>query len=125
MDTRETTKEQLIKTIKEWVRIDNEIRLLEKEQKTRKQEKKRLSDSLLNIMKQNEIDCFDINDGKIMYQTKKSKKPITKKMLFDVLSKFYGGDYMKTTELNEFILENREEITKECIVRKINKNLEI
>jgi hypothetical protein len=34
MDTRETTKEQLIKTIKEWVRIDNEIRLLEKEQKT-------------------------------------------------------------------------------------------
>jgi hypothetical protein len=125
MDARETTKEQLIKTIKEWVRIDNEIRVLEKEQKNRKLEKKKLSDNLLNIMKQNEIDCFDINDGKILFQTKKAKKPITKKMLFDVLSKFYNGDYIKTTELNEFILENREEITKECIVRKINKNLEI
>ena len=125
MDNTETTKEQLIYTIKEWVRIDNEIRALDKEQKTRKIEKKKLSDNLLNIMKQNEIDCFDINNGKILFQTRKSKKPITKKMLFDVLSKFYNGDYIKTTELNEFISENREEITKECIIRKITKNSEI
>ena len=121
----DTTKEQLIKTIKEWVRIDNEIRMLEKEVKSRKLEKKKLSDNLLNIMKQNEVDCFDINDGQIVYQQRKCKKPITKKVLFDILSKFYNGDYMKTTELSEFILENREEITKESITRKINKNIDI
>lgn len=124
MDSRETTKDQLIKTVKEWVRIDNEIRALDREQKTRKLEKKKLSDNLLNIMKQNEIDCFDINNGQILFQTRKSKKPITKKILFNVLSKFYNGDHIKTTELNEFILEHREEITKECIVRKITKNAE-
>ena len=28
-------------------------------------EKKELTDSLLGIMKENEIDCFDINNGKI------------------------------------------------------------
>lgn len=35
------TKDQLVKTIREWVKIDNEIRALQKEQNARKQEKKK------------------------------------------------------------------------------------
>ena len=37
------TKEQLIKAIKEWVKIDNEIRTLQKEANVRKNEKKRIT----------------------------------------------------------------------------------
>ena len=37
------TKEQLIKCVKEWVRIDNEIRVLQQEQASRKKEKKNIS----------------------------------------------------------------------------------
>jgi hypothetical protein len=36
------TKEQLVKTIKEWVKLDNEIRTLHNEEKNRKMEKKRM-----------------------------------------------------------------------------------
>jgi len=36
------TKEQLINTIKRWVKIDNEIRALQKEQLARKNEKKKI-----------------------------------------------------------------------------------
>jgi hypothetical protein len=74
------TKEHLIKTIKEWVRLDNDIRKLKKEEKQRNDEKKKVSNSLMEIMKKNEIDEFDINDGKICYTKKSIKKPITKKM---------------------------------------------
>ena len=77
------TKEQLINTIREWVRIDNEIRTLQKEQTKRKDEKKKISNSLMNIMKKNEIDVFDINDGQICYTKKNIKKPITKKILMN------------------------------------------
>jgi len=115
------TKEQLITTIKEWVKIDNEIRTLQKEIKLRKTSQKKISDSLISIMKDHEIDCFDLNDGQICYNKKNVKKPITKGMLLNVLSKYYNGDFMKANELNSFIMENREEVTRESISRKINK----
>jgi seryl-tRNA synthetase len=89
------TKDQLIKTIREWVKIDNEIRALQKEQNSRKKEKKDISSSLINIMKSNEIDCFELNDGQLIYNKKNVKKPITKKTLLYILSKYYQCDASK------------------------------
>lgn len=114
------TKDQLVKSIKDWVKIDNDIRALQKEIAKRKNDKKTISNNLINVMKTNEIDCFDINDGQIYYSKKNIKKPITKKVLMNTLSKYYKGDIEKATELNNFIDSNREEIVKETIERKIN-----
>ena len=115
------TKEQLINTIKEWVKLDNEIRSLQKEQTKRKNDKRDISTLLIETMKKNSIDCFDINDGQICYTKKSVKKPITRKVLMDTLSTFFKGDLLKAEELNNFIIENREEEIKENIVRKIKK----
>ena len=115
------TKDQLIKSIKEWVRIDKEIRTLSKEIATRKKEKKNISISLMDIMKKNEIDCFDINNGQILYTKKNVKKPITKKVLMDILSKYYKGDLAKATQMNNYIIDNREETVKENIEFKLKK----
>ena len=115
------TKEYLIKTIKEWVRLDNDIRKLQKVEKQRKDDKKNISKVLMEIMKKNEIDVFDINDGQICYSKKNIKKPITQKILMNVLSDYFKGDMLKASELNEFIRDNREEVVQETIVRKITK----
>jgi len=115
-------KEQLIKYIKDWVKTDNEIRTLQNEVNIRKAEKKVLSASLMKIMKENEIDCFDMNDGQITYSKKNIKKPISKKLLLNLLSKYYKGDVTKANELNNYILENREETIKETICRKTDKS---
>lgn len=115
------TKEQLTKTVKDWVRLDNEIRALQKEQVARKNDKKLISSTLMEIMKKNEIDCFDLKDGQICYNKKNVKKPITKKVLMNVLSKYYNGDMLKATHLNNFIIENREDSVSESIVRKFTK----
>ena len=72
------TKEQLIKAIQGWVRLDNEIRKLKKEEQIRKEEQKKLSADLMNIMSKNEIDEVDINNGKLIYSKKNVKKPIKK-----------------------------------------------
>ena len=118
------TKEQLIKTIKDWVKLDNDIKKIQKELNQKKNEKKNISASLMEIMKKNEIDCFDIKNGQICYNKKNIKKPITKKNLLDVLSKYYKGDLLKASEINNFILDNREETIKESIVLKMNKTVE-
>ena len=70
-------------------------------------------------MKENDIDCVDTKDGtSICYISKNVKKPITKKTLTNILAKYYNGDITKATQLNEFILSNRETIVKETIERK-------
>jgi len=115
------SKEQLIKTVKEWVKLDNDIRKLQKELAQRKNDKKILSVALIETMKKNEIDNFDISNGQICYNKKNVKKPITKKVLLDILEKYYKGDALKATETQNFILENREEIIKESITLKVNK----
>jgi len=113
-------KKLLIENIKEWVKLDNEKRELKKQEKIRKKKQDELSKSLIEIMKSNEIDEFDINQGKIVYKKKNVKKPITKKNLLDILSKYYDGDLMSASKLNTFIMDNREETIVESITRTIN-----
>lgn len=112
---------KLINTIREWVKNDNEMRALKKEVSSRKETKDSLSAELMNIMKDSEIDSVDINDGRIEYASRKTKKPITKKMLLNILSTYYKGNTSMANEVNNFILSNREEVVKEVIVRKVDK----
>ena len=61
-----------------------------------------------------------MKQGSIHYKQNKIKKPITKKMLQEVLLKYYNNDLAKATDINEFILDNREEIVKETLIHKMN-----
>ena len=112
-------KEKLVNTIKEWIRLDNEIKALQKQQNVRKKLKKELNGGLIQIMKDNDIDCVETKDGSsICYTSKTVKKPINKKTLTSILAKYYNGDINKASQLNDFILDNRETVIKETIERK-------
>jgi len=63
----------------------------------------------------------ELKDGKIIYTKKNVKKPITKKMLLDLLTIYYKNDIEKANDVNNFILDNREEKVVETIKREINK----
>lgn len=114
------TKEQLINTIKEWVKLDNEIKTLQTEWKTRKARQQKLSELLMETMKKENIDGVDLNNGKdqLCYTKRTIKKPITKSVLLNILSKYYQEDASKALEVNTFIFENREEVIKESIQLK-------
>ena len=114
------SKEKLIKTIQEWVKLDNEMRTLKKEVNSRKTEQDKITKVLINMMKSNEIDEFNINNGKLSYSNRTVKKPITKKNLLEILSKFYNGNTQQASEINQFILDNREDVVVEKLVRKIS-----
>jgi hypothetical protein len=115
------SKDNVIQIIKQWVKLDNETRALQKEVAQRKKEKTNLSNSLINVMKENEIDCFDLKGGQLLYVKKDIKKPINKTTLLDILNRYYEGDTLQASEVQEYILKNREITTKETIVHKIDK----
>lgn len=114
------SKEQLINHIREWVKIDEEIRTLNQEIKTRRNKKKELTAELVDVMKNNEIDCFDINNGRLIYSKNKVKAPLSKKTLIGALQKYFDDDD-EAQRVTEFLMESRTETIKEQIRRKIEK----
>jgi hypothetical protein len=115
------TKEELVKHIRGWIQIDNDMILLQKQMKALREEKKNLTSSLVDVMKSNEIDCFDINDGKLIYAKSKHKKPINKKSLYVALQVYFKDDTNLAQDVSEHILNSREETIKESIKRKKEK----
>jgi hypothetical protein len=113
-------KEILVNNIREWVKIDSEISQLRQEIKERNNKKKSMTESLVNVMKTNNIDCFDINDGSLIYKKNKVRKPINAKTLLSSLQNYYK-DQNVAEDLTKFIMDNREEQIKETIKRKVHK----
>lgn len=114
-----TTKDELVTNITSWLKIDKEIKTLQDELKKRKTIKKKLTESLVNIMKSNEIDCFDITEGKIIYNQTKVKTALSKKYLESCLHEFFkGDDNIVISDVTKFIMERREVKVNETIRHK-------
>jgi hypothetical protein len=113
---------ELLETVKEWIKIDNEIKVLQKEIKIRKKSKKEVNESLIHIMKDNDIEQCNIPDGELHYKKYKTKAPLSKKHLLISISKYFENKNPDLiTELTSFIMDSRDTKEKESIRRKINK----
>ena len=114
------TKEQLVNHIRTWIQFENQIKDLRKQMREKREEKKQLSNELLEVMKENDIDCFDIKNGKLMSSKVKVKETVSKKMLLRVLAD-YLDEPEEVAKLTDYILESRQVKEKEYIRQKINK----
>ena len=110
--------EELVNNVKRWITIDNEIKEMQKKMKAFRKEKKALTESLVNVMKENEIDCFDIQNGQLQYTRTKTKAPLSKKHLLTSLMTFFENDKSTVEKLGTFILDSRQEKIRENIKRK-------
>ena len=101
--------------------MDNDINKLKADVKDKTNKKKELTESLVTIMKNNSIDCFDINGGALVYKQKKTRKTISGKFLLAQLEEYYKDQPEVAKEITKKVLDNREEVLKDEIKRKINK----
>ena len=110
------TKEELVSTIKNWITIDNDIKILSKQLKERRMLKKELTNNLVNTMKSNEIDCFDIANGKLCYSANKIKAPISKKLLQSSLNEYFPDSPNDSVDkIIQHILDSRNISIKDNI----------
>ena len=69
------SREQIVKNIKEWMQADEEIKQLQKVIKEKKVIKKEAADVLIDVMKENELQSFDL---KKVNDTHSEKQAISK-----------------------------------------------
>ncbi len=116
------SKELLVNTIKEWVAINNKMNDIQKILKDLRIKKKKLSDSLIKIMENNEIDGIDINNGKLVYRKNKVKAPINKDYLLKILDNYFDKfPEIDTNDVGAFILDNRPIKERPSLIIKQNK----
>lgn len=116
-----SSKEELIINIKEWIKMDNEISKLKADIKEKTNKKKELTETLVGVMKNNTIDCFDIKGGALVYKQKKTRRTISGKFLLTQLEEYYKDKPELAKEITKMVLDNRVEVIKDEIKRKIDK----
>jgi hypothetical protein len=114
------TKDQLIKYVKMWIEIDTDMRTHQNEIKKLKDKKKSVTDTLVGVMKTNNIDAFDTNNGKLVYSKTKLKCPINKTILHSALMQHCKDEETAQT-LCSVIFNSRQEKIKESIRLKPQK----
>jgi len=123
MANSSTAKELLTQNIKGWMQLDKEIKILQKELKERKKKILVFSNQLVELMKSKDLDCVDINDGKILFTQSKTKTPLNKKYLLESLQKYFADNRgVQVDDVVKFVLENRDIHVKEGIRLKALKD---
>lgn len=111
-------RSELTENIKKWIELDNDISRLNAELKQKKTAKKEITEKVVSVMKSNTIECFDINNGALIYKQRKTKKPITAKLLLEQLKRFYENQTEVATEITKQVLASRVEVVQEELVLK-------
>jgi hypothetical protein len=109
-----------INTVKSWIELDDKIHEHQKHLSLLKQEKKRITQVLLELMKTANTDCYKTKDCQIQLKVKKTKKIINNKQLLQFLKDYYPDDDDAALELNSFLLDRRSYKVSTSIIRKDN-----
>jgi hypothetical protein len=112
-ETSFSERDRLVHIIRQWVQNDHDMNLLKQELAKRREKQKKLTGTLVEIMRENEMEEADI-----MYVQETKKKSISKKSLIPILFRFYKGDTAKAAELSQYIYDNRETVVQEKIKPK-------
>lgn len=107
----------VLNTVKSWVELDDRIQEEQKMVNLLKQEKKRMTQVLLELMKSSKTDCYKMKDCQIQLKVKSTKRTINNKNLLQLLKDYYQNDD-KADDLNTFLLDHRESVVSESIIRK-------
>tara|TARA_B100001758_G_C18305726_1_gene554943 strand:+ start:678 stop:1022 length:345 start_codon:yes stop_codon:yes gene_type:complete len=113
-----TNKDEIVKVVKKWVSLNNEINMLQKQIKSYKQEKQELSKLLIDIMSKNDVECFDTQSGKILYKKVKVKSSINNKHLLSSLSEYFKDNDIDILDIVKHINDSRDVKEQEKIVIK-------
>ena len=113
-------KEQLKANVKIYLDMDDQIKALNKAIVERRKKKNELSKEILVTMKKYEIDNMNTKNGKLIYSTTKSSKPLNKTNLITGLN-LYFQDEDKAKNVSKIVLDHRDKVETVKLRRTINK----
>ena len=113
-------KTQLQKDVREYLDIDDQIAALNKAIRERRKLKTKLSENILGVMKQFELNDMNTKNGKLIYSVSKVKQPLNKDNIIKGLNNYFN-DETKAKEATAVVYSSRQVVEKVKLRRTINK----
>lgn len=113
-------KARLVESIRGWIKLENELKELNRAVAERRKQKKSLTSNLVSVMKDHSIDCFDINNGSLVYTKNKVKMPVNKKLLMSCLMDVFKSNPEEAMKVTQYIMSSRQEKVVENIKMKLD-----
>ena len=118
--TKLETKEDLENHVRKWIRLDNELRQLQALARERREMKKQITQDLVDVMRENEID-FNLSDGKLVYKQSKRTAPINDKHITACLMEILHYNPEQAKEVTDAIMSRRDTKIVDTVQRRIDK----
>jgi ferritin len=105
-------------SIKNWINLDNRLKLLNDEIKKLRNDKNIIQDRILNYVENNNLSktTIEINDGKLKFNNSRTTQPLTLKFIQECLNEVIS-DKSDVEKIIDYIKSKRE-ITEKMIVNR-------
>jgi seryl-tRNA synthetase len=110
--------EEFKKNVKNWLKLDNDIKRVQLALKGLKEKKNSINEEILNFMKKFNIEDLNTKDGVIRYKTTYIKEPLSQKTIKNKLQEMFENQ-PEIYEKIEGIFTNRGKIEKNSL-RRVN-----
>lgn len=108
--------EEFKKNVKNWLKLDNDIKRVQLALKGLKEKKNSINEEILNFMKKFNIEDLNTKDGVIRYKTTYIKEPLSQKTIKNKLQEMFENQ-PEIYEKIEGIFTNRGKIEKNSLKR--------
>jgi hypothetical protein len=123
--TQEDSIEEFKEKVKNWIKLDLEvksinakIKMLDIERKNRKKFMEALSESILKFMTQNEIDELNSKEGIVRFKKSSVKKPYSQKELINRLKSEFESVTDAEQKIRDIFYKNRERLERTKLILK-------
>lgn len=115
MEAEGVSVSQLPNLIKEWMSTEDDLRALSAEVREKRKRAKTVREMIMKIMRGGKIGQLNISAGAVTRREKQAKQPLTKKLIKDALTDFFGGDAVKAEACAKYLDEHRPLKTSESL----------
>jgi hypothetical protein len=103
---------ELPSLMKSWMKLQEELALLNAEVKQRRTQAKAYRDMILRIMDANKLATLNVSKGAVVHKVKEVKESLSHDYLLKHCKEFFNGDEEKAKSLLTYLEEHRESKVK-------------
>jgi hypothetical protein len=99
---------ELPSLMKSWMKLQEELALLNAEVKQRRTQSKAYRDMILRIMDANKVAALNVSKGSVIHKVKEVKESMSQDYMMKHCKEFFNGDEERAKALLTYLEEHRE-----------------
>ena len=118
-----STEGELVAMVQEWMELEKESKHLQATLRGVRAKQKAAAASLIDVMREHNIDCLDVKSGRISHKTSKCRSSVSKKHLLNAIATFFSEaqDPSISAKLTQHIMATRDVKVRDKISLRIAK----